>query len=205
MTFFLLPCFKMSTMSTFNWLALLVAADLQVCGVYYFRIDVSVKNSITYLLFESIVAVLESFAYVINKALVSVCSLVLRRFQYSFKQSATHNFLLWHAIQWKLSNFFACSECLITWLGENITPITVTVILFTAKKYTVFILWPPSNKSKIKSFYVRLLSDRSFSPFWLKWLNKTFTSQTNVIFWVEYFKLYTPLKYFIICGYSKID
>ena len=92
--FGIFPTVKMSTMSTSNWLALLVAADLQVCGVYYFRIDVSVKSSITYLLFESIDAALEIFAYVINKALVSVCSLVLRRFQYSFKQSATHNFLL---------------------------------------------------------------------------------------------------------------
>ena len=45
-------------MSTFNWLALLVTADLQVCGVYSFRIDVSMKSSFTHLFIESIAAAL---------------------------------------------------------------------------------------------------------------------------------------------------
>ena len=41
----------------------------------------------------------------------------------------------------------------------DLNPISVTVILPNVRKYTVFILWRPSSKSKIKSFRVRLLSD----------------------------------------------
>ena len=57
-------------MSTFNWVALLVAADLQVRGVYSSRIDGSMKRSFTHLLTESIPAILKGLLYVINKALV---------------------------------------------------------------------------------------------------------------------------------------
>ena len=92
-------------MATFNWLALLVAADLQVRGLYCFRIDVSMKRSFTHLLIESIAATLKCLPYVINKALVSVCTLVLRRFKYSFKQSTTHKLLMWYALEWKLLIF----------------------------------------------------------------------------------------------------
>ena len=73
-----LACFKnvshvsnILAMSTFNWLVLLVAADLQVCGVYSFRIDVSLKSSLTHLLTGSIATALKGLPYVINKALVS--------------------------------------------------------------------------------------------------------------------------------------
>ena len=57
-------CFKISEMFTFNWLALLVAADLQVCGVHSFRIDVSMKRSSTHLLIVSIAAALKGLPYV---------------------------------------------------------------------------------------------------------------------------------------------
>ena len=51
--FFLKPCFKILVVSTFSRLVLLVTADLQVCGVYSFRIDVSVKSSFTHVTFPS--------------------------------------------------------------------------------------------------------------------------------------------------------
>ena len=64
-------------MSTFNWFDLLVAANLQACGVYSFRMDVSMKRSFTHLLNESISAALKGLPYVKDKALVSVWTLVL--------------------------------------------------------------------------------------------------------------------------------
>ena len=73
-----------------NCLALLVAADLQVCSVYSLRTDLSMKRSFTHILIESIAAAL--------KVLVSVCPLVLRRLQYSFKQSTSQTFLLKYAL-----------------------------------------------------------------------------------------------------------
>ena len=73
-------------MSTDNWRALLVAANVQVFGVYSFRIDVSTRRSFTHLI-ESIAVALKGLPYVINKVLVSVCTLVLRRFKYSFKST----------------------------------------------------------------------------------------------------------------------
>ena len=75
-------------MSPFDWLALLVAADLQVCGLYSFITDVSMKRFFTHLLSESIAAARKSLSYVINKALASV------RFKYYFEQSRTLNVLL---------------------------------------------------------------------------------------------------------------
>ena len=73
-----------------KWLVLLVAADLQVCSVYSFRTDLSMKRSFTHILIESIAATL--------KVLVSVCPLVFRRLQYSFKQSTSQTFLLKYAL-----------------------------------------------------------------------------------------------------------
>ena len=46
-------------MSTLNWLTFLVAVALQECGVYSFRIDVSMKRYFTHLLIESMAAVLK--------------------------------------------------------------------------------------------------------------------------------------------------
>ena len=43
-------------------------------------------------IFNAIGAALEGLPYVMNKALVSFCTLVLRRSKYSFKQSPTQNF-----------------------------------------------------------------------------------------------------------------
>ena len=53
----------------------LLAADLQVCGLYSFRIDVSMKSFLTHFLIESIAAALKGLSYVMNKALVSAISL----------------------------------------------------------------------------------------------------------------------------------
>ena len=61
MAFFQEPCFKISAISLFNWLTLLVAADLQVCGVYSFEIDVFLKSFFTLLLIESIAATRKGF------------------------------------------------------------------------------------------------------------------------------------------------
>ena len=46
-------------MSTLNWLTLLVAAALQECDVYSFKIDVSMKRYFTHLLIEAMAAVLK--------------------------------------------------------------------------------------------------------------------------------------------------
>ena len=66
LAFFQQSCFKILAMSTFNWLALLVVADLQVCRVYSFRTDVSMKRSFTHLLIESIAAALKGLPHVIK-------------------------------------------------------------------------------------------------------------------------------------------
>ena len=49
-------CFKMLATFTFKWLALFVAADLQMCVVYSFKIDVAMKSYFTHLLIASIAA-----------------------------------------------------------------------------------------------------------------------------------------------------
>ena len=43
----------------------------------------------------------------------------------------------------KLSNFFPGFECLRIWLGENVTPISVTAILSTLKKKCYFLSLGP--------------------------------------------------------------
>ena len=48
----------------------------------------------THLLTELITAALAGFPYLINKALVSVCTQVLRYLKYTFKQPAIHTFLM---------------------------------------------------------------------------------------------------------------
>ena len=152
LAFFQQPCFKISAKSTFNWLPLLVAADLQVCGVYHFRIDVSMKRSFTHLLTESIAATLKGFFICYKQSCISVCALVLRRFKYSFKRSTIHRLLLGYALWWKLSNFFPCFECLRTWLGENVPLISVTVILSTVKKLQCSFFGLPAAKARSKVF-----------------------------------------------------
>ena len=54
------PCFKISAISLFNWLTLLVAADLQVCGVYSFEINAFLKSFFTHLI-ELIAATRKGF------------------------------------------------------------------------------------------------------------------------------------------------
>ena len=98
LAFFQQRCFKILAMSTFKWLALLVAADLQVCGVCSSGIDACMKRSFTHLLVESIAAALKGFPYVINKPLVSVSTLVLQYVKYFFKNSTAHNLLFWYAL-----------------------------------------------------------------------------------------------------------
>ena len=90
MAFFQLPCFTISARSTFNWLAVLLVG----CGMYSFRRDFSMYICFTHLLIESIAAAPKGLRYVINKVLVSACTLALQRFKYSFKQSTTHNFVV---------------------------------------------------------------------------------------------------------------
>ena len=67
--------------------------------------------------------------------------------KYYFKQSITLNVLLLYALDWKLSKFENVLE-----FGKNVTPIYVTLILSTAKKYRVIIPWPPSKKAKSEIF-----------------------------------------------------
>lgn len=63
-------------------------------GVCSFSIEVTMNSSFTHPLIESIVAALKGLLYVMNEALLSLCTLVLRHFKYSFKEFATRNFLL---------------------------------------------------------------------------------------------------------------
>ena len=61
MAFFQKPYFKISAISLYNWLTLLVAADLQVCGVYSFEINAFLKSFFTHLLIELIAATRKGF------------------------------------------------------------------------------------------------------------------------------------------------
>ena len=113
---------------------MLVVAGLQLCGVYPFRFEVSLKSSFTHRFMELINNTLKSLRLAVYNDLVSVCTFAFRYLKYSFKQSRTHIF----------------------------------------SQYTMFFLWPISNKSKIKRFRVRLLSDGWLFPSVTKVIRQNF-------------------------------
>ena len=183
MAFLQQGCFKISAMLTFSWVVLLIAADLQVCSVYSFRTDIFMKSTFIYLLIESIAAALNGLLYVMNKALVSVCTLVLRRFKNSLKQFIRHNVLLWYAcpigktvrllcwfwmfknmIRWKCNYICNCHP--VYW--ENIYSVHSLVFQQQKqnKKVFVFIWWlaifPFVTKVTKRNFYIR-------NNFFLSW------------------------------------
>ena len=134
-----LTCFAGSSWSTGVWRV-------------FFRIDVSMKSSFTHLLIESIAAGVKGLTYVMSIALLSVCSLVLRRLTYFFKQSTIHKCLLWNALRWKSAKCFPGFECLRTWLGKNVTPISVSFCLLWKSIQCSFFGRLPAVQAKSKVF-----------------------------------------------------